>query len=119
MLVVFANNQTLIAASGTTVTITTDPVAVGDNNQASGITNIHAMFNDDTQALTWQMQVSNDGVNWVNQGPAAPGLDTVGTPLLTGPQPVSCVYARLQIAFSATGGTGATVFDIHVNFDRA
>lgn len=46
MLVVFANNQTLIAASGTTVTITTDPVALGDDNQATGVTNIHAMFND-------------------------------------------------------------------------
>lgn len=119
MLVVFANNQTLIAASGTTVTITTDPVALGDDNQATGVTNIHAMFNDDTAALAWKTQVSNDGQNWVDQGIAATGLDVPGTPTSQGPATVTGVYVRLQISFSAAGGTGAAIFDIHVNFNRS
>ena len=45
MLVVFANNQTMVAAPSTTAIIFTDPVAIGDNNRATGITNIHTIVN--------------------------------------------------------------------------
>lgn len=125
MLVVFANNQTLIAASGTTVTITTvttDPVAVGRNNRATGITNTHSIFNAGAAGLTWKMQVSNDGVNWVDQGPEVPPVAPItatGTELQA-PTAVSGVYARLMIAFQASAaGIGAAILDVHVNFDRS
>jgi hypothetical protein len=118
MLVVFANNQTLVANTSTTTTVTTDPVAIGDNNRATGITNIHAIFN--AVGLSWQMQVSNDGQNWVTQGPELAATAATGTTLQDDNNTVSAVYARLQILFQASGGgIGAAIFDVHVNFDRA
>lgn len=118
MLVVFADNQALVALTGTTVTITTDPVALGRNSRATGITNLHTIFNDDVNALAWKTQISNDGVTWVNQGLAVIGINAPGTPVLTLPAVVSGVYVRLLISFSAAGGTGSATFDIHVNFDH-
>lgn len=121
MLVVFANNQTLVADTGTTVTITTDPVAVGDNNRATGITSVHAIFNAGTAGLAWAMQVSNDGQNWVTQGPATSSpIVAAGASLQDQNNAVTGVYARLLITFQASGGgMGAVTFDIHVNFDLA
>jgi hypothetical protein len=120
MLVVFANNMTLVANTSTTSTVTTDPVAIGDNNRATGITNTHVIFNAGAAGLSWKMQVSNDGQNWVDMGPAvSPVITAVGTELQAAAN-VTCVYARLQISFQASGGgIGAATFDIHVNFDRA
>ena len=119
MLVVFANNQVLVANTSTTVTVTTDPVPVGDNNRATGITNVHGIFNDGAAGLSWKMQVSNDGQTWEDQGPSTGVISAVGSSL-EAPTTVSCVYARLEISFQASGaGLGAATFDVHVNFDRA
>ena len=118
MLVVFANNQVLIAPAGQSVTITTDPVAVGGNNRATGVTNIHGMFNPSGTGLSWKMQISMDGQTWVDQGPALASAVAVGE-TMQGPGNVTGVYARLEITYGATGGYGAATFDVHVNFDRS
>ena len=118
MLVVFANNQVLIAAAGTTVTITTDPVAVGGNNRATAVTNVHGIFNPSATGLEWKMQISMDGQTWVDQGPALASAVAVGE-TMEGPGNVTGVYARLEIKFGATGGIGAVTFDVHANFDRS
>lgn len=117
MLVVFANNMCLVDYNSVGASVTTDPVAIGDNNRATGTTTIHKLLN--ASGLSWSMQVSNDGVNWVTQGPSATGLAAEAT-TLQGPQTVTAVYARLLITFVSSGGNiGAAMFDIHVNFDRA
>ena len=118
MLVVFANNQTLVADTSSTVTITTDPVAVGRNNRATGVTNVHSMFNAGTSGLMWHMEISMDGQTWVTQGPAEAAIPSAGEELAAATT-VTGVYARLSISFEASGaGIGATTFDIHVNFDE-
>lgn len=116
MLVVFANNQCLVDYNLAGASITTDPVAIGDNNQATGTTTIHKAIN--ASSFNWLTQVSNDGVNWVNQGPSS--SSAAETTTLQTPTKVSGVYARLAITFIATSSNmGAIMFDIHVNFDRA
>ena len=118
MLVVFANNQTLVADASSTVTITTDPVAVGRNNRATGVTNVHSMFNAGTSGLMWHMEISMDGQTWVTQGPSQAAKTSAGDELAT-QSTVTGVYARLSISYQASAsGIGATTFDIHVNFDE-
>jgi hypothetical protein len=119
MLVVFANNQVLIAPTSGSVSITTDPVAVGGNNQATGVTNVHGIFNAAAAGLRWDMEISMDGQTWVTQGPAAAAITATGE-TLSNPAVVTGVYARLVISFDASAaGVGAATFDIHVNFDRS
>ena len=120
MLVVFANNQVLIAPAGGSVTVTTDPVSVSGNNRATGVTNTTGIFSPAAGlGLRWKMQVSMNGQTWVDQGPSVSVIATAGETL----QPASTVtgvYARLSISFDAdAGGIGAATFDIHVNFDRS
>lgn len=119
MLVVFANNQSIIDYNAVVTTIYTDPVPIGDNNQATGTTSVHRLFNYFTgYGLKWNMEVSNDGVNFVTQGPATGALESAATSLQT-PTKVSGVYARLAISFKAdTSVIGGALFDVHVNFDR-
>ena len=116
MLVVFANNQCMVDYNLAGATVTTDPVAIGDANQATGITTVHKAIN--ASAFAWIMQVSNDGVNWVPQGPSSSSAAESTT--MQTPTKVSGVYARLSITFTATtSNIGAIMFDVHVNFDRA
>ncbi len=119
MLVVFANNQVLIAPATGSVSITTDPVAVGGNNQAMGVTNVHGIFNAAAAGLRWNMEISMDGQTWVTQGPAQSALTGTGADKAP-PTQVTGVYARLVISFDASAaGIGAATFDVHVNFDRS
>lgn len=79
MLVVFANNQLMLDYDQGIAVVYTDPVLVGDNNQATGTTTVHRIFNYATSyGLQWTMQVSNDGVNYVSQGPAALPIQATG-----------------------------------------
>ncbi len=115
MQVVFANNQMLVSNVSTSTTITTDPVAIGDNNQATLVANIHSLFN--TVNLQITMQGSADGVNFVDQGPSlaltATGID------MDGPIAISLPYVRLVIIHNASaGGVGGVCFDIHGSFGR-
>jgi hypothetical protein len=117
MLVVFANNQVLIAPASSSVTVTTDPVAVGGNNRATGVSNVHGIFNAGT-GLTWKMQISMDGQTWVDQGPVQVAMTATGE-YLADPVEVTGVYARLSITYATGAGIGAATFDIHVNFDHS
>ena len=119
MLVVFANNQVIVAAASLSATIYTDPVPLGGNDRATPVTNIHAIFNAAAAGLDWIMEMSNDGQTWVPQGPVSGALTTEGATPQT-PALVTGVYARLKITFTASSaGMGAAIFDIHVNFDHA
>ena len=119
MLVVFADNLTLVADAGNTCTITTDPVAIGGNNRATAVTNVHSIFNAGTNGLSWQMQISMDGQTWVNQGTVLPATTGTGA-TLSNPATVTGVYARLRISFEASvAGEAAAVLDVHAMIDRA
>jgi hypothetical protein len=118
MLIVFANNLTIIDNNGVGATVYTDPVPINGNSFATGITTIHKMFNPfPAVGLSWAMEVSNDGQEFIAQGPSVAGIVAEATSLQA-PTRVSGVFARLKIMFqSAVGNIGAATLDIHVNFD--
>ena len=119
MLVVFAVNLTLVAEAGNTCTITTDAVAIGRNNRATAVTNVHSIFNAGANGLNWQMQVSMDGQTWVNQGTVLPATTGTGA-VRSNPATVTGVYARLRISFQASAvGAGAVTLDVIGGLDRA
>jgi hypothetical protein len=116
MIVVFANNQTMVAPPATTVTITTDPVPLRGSDRINAIVTIHTIFNTGGVGLAWGLEVSNDGVVWLTFGSggdaAATGSETwVNT---------GVAWAFVRVTFSLTGGAsiaGAT-FDMHAHFDK-
>lgn len=116
MLMVFAKNQTLVDSASGGATIFTNAVSVGDNNQASSVTVISKIFNPGN-GLSWTMQVSNDGVNWVSQGPACSNQTSAGT-TFNAPLAISAMYARLSITFQSSAAIGAVTFDVQVHFSR-
>lgn len=120
MLVVFANKMTLVDdGAGAGTTINTDPVLIGDNNQATGVTKVWSAINPSGIGLKWKMQVSNNGQDWVDQGPVLASATVAGPPTLQAPAAVSGVYARLEITYESAAATlGAATFDIQVNFTK-
>jgi hypothetical protein len=119
MLVVFANNMTLAGYNAVATTIFTDPVAIGDNNRASGITSVAKIFLNGSNGLKWWMQTSNDGIAWVDQGPAQSSALTTETDQMQNPTEVSGVYARLKFEFKSDASVvGAVVFSVKVNLNR-
>jgi hypothetical protein len=120
MLIVFASNLTLMAYNGAETTIATDPVAIGHNNQAMGITTVAQLFNPGSNGLGWKMQVSNDGRSWLDQGPNEFSiLSASGVPSLQVQAAVSGAYARLLIRYDAAiSMVGAVTLTIQVNFSR-
>ena len=62
MVVVFANNQTLVALGTTAVTVFTDPVPLGNNDRLGCILDIHHIqAQGGAPQLLYLAQVSNDG----------------------------------------------------------
>lgn len=122
MVVVFANNQTLVTTHGNTVTVFTDPVPMGSNDRLAPQSNVHSIVKtgSGTPTLIYTAQVSNDG--------GANFLDTSLTDTLTTAAVDSAVgtvngaLVRFKYAFSiaasSAGDMAAVCFDLHVNFDH-
>jgi len=122
--VVFANNQTLVAVQGTVINVFTDWVPMGVNDRASAILTVHSLVKSNastTVTLAYLAQVSNDG----GQNPAdEPGLtDSVtatGTERIVGAVNGALVRFKytLTVAGGSTGDVGAVCFDLHVYLDH-
>lgn len=123
MVIAFANNQSMTGIQGSTNTISTDPVPLNGNDRVSAMLNVHYLFTQGgTGTVSYQGQVSNDGVNWVN---VATLTDTATAATSTPQQKVISVNgAFLRFTFSyaiasgAAGDMGATAFDLHVKLDH-
>ncbi len=130
MIVAFANNQLMVAKGngsqgGAATVITTDPVPMNGFDRASAILNVEMYLDAGSQGPTFeaQAQVSNDGVNWVNDGPAISGVNSVGT------QPIDTKLAegqsiRFQFTWNPETGAAGTdyvfiCFDLHVRLDHS
>ena len=118
MLVVFADNQVLTAPNGTSVTVTTDPVALGENHVMTAVTNVHDIFGvtPGQPGLGWYTEVSMDGQTWVAQGIADGPITSVGASR-RGAGDVYGVYVRVVVTFTCDTGTiGSATFDLHATF---
>ena len=128
MIVAFASNQVMVAkgdgsGTGAPMVITTDPVPMNGMNRASAILNVHSYLDAGAQVprLTAQGQVSNDGVNWVNGGPAPTatnaGLQQNATADAEGQ------FIRFQYTWAPEDGSNGSeyvfcCFDLHVRLDH-
>jgi hypothetical protein len=120
MLIPFALCQTILGNDPAGVTATTDPIRVGTNNRLTVITTVHSIFPGGIAHLNWQAHVSNDGQNWLAQGPVSGDITATGVST-QGPAAVSCVWLRLQYVFIVTtpGALGAVTFDAVAKLEEA
>ena len=119
MLVTFADNQTLVAESGTPTVITTDPLPIQDP-QLSGLTlslNLHRAFALGASPgwrLDVQYQGSNDGQTWQDDGPGFFVTTETNSSLAGGS---SFAFGRVKVTLTVTGGDwAAATFDVHGYF---
>jgi hypothetical protein len=118
MIVVFANNQVIVAPSGTTNTIRTDPFSMNGNDRMTSVGNVHYIYNPDATGLSIQREVSNDGDEWLPSG-AAVTTTTDGPIEMLGPNVLGYAFVRYVFSFGATGAAGGVCFDVHSNVDHS
>jgi len=123
MVIAFANNQAMTGVQGSTNTISTDPVPLNGNDRVSAMLNVHYLFvQGGTGTVSYQGQVSNDGVNWVD---VATLTDNATAATATPQQKVISVngaFLRFEFSYAITGGgagdMGGVAFDLHVKLDH-
>lgn len=124
MVVAFANNQMLSTVQGTTITVHTDPVPLGNSDRLSAMLNVHAVPKANgvaTVTLTYTAQLSNDGgQNYVDSGTVTGSATMAGVTQVVGT--VNAALVRFKYTLAITGGAageyGGVCFDLHVNFDH-
>ena len=116
----FAKQMVMVTRPGTTATVITDPVALGDYNFGSAIPYVHYGVGT-TPTYDYTCQVSNDGVNWVAQGPSATSVAaTAGVGVQTsGDLNGQFVRCKIDFDLAATPDeAGAVCLDLLVVLDR-
>lgn len=117
MVIAFANNQVIAAASGTTSTIYTDPVPLDGNDRVTVHLYPEYMFNAGT-GVTYQGQASNDGVNWIDVTNFTDSTTTAGS-VVARMSAVNAAFLRFKLSYNAAGGIGVCCFDLHGVIDKA
>ena len=122
--VVFANNQTLVAVQGTNVNVFTDPVSLNGNDRLSAMLDTHSVVKSNsssTVTLSHVAQVSNDGgQNYVDSTAVFDSTTAAGVRQIVGTVNGALVRFKFSLAVSggSTGDVGAACFDLHVNLDH-
>ena len=124
MQVAFANNTVMVTMEGVASIISTDPISLGPYDRASAMFSVEYLHVPaGTGTISYQAQVSNDGVRWTNVT-ALTDLST--TPTTTPLQIIAAingVYLRFVFTFqlggASAGDLAAVSFDLHVNLDHA
>ncbi len=126
MVVVFANNQTMVAIGAQPKVIFSDPVPLGENDRASAQFTVHVLDKTGGTTLTqsWIAQLSNDGGQVfldVTTGLEDSTVATGTRPLVV--SPANGVLMRIKFTLQNTGAASTDVatscFDLHVNVDHA
>ena len=113
------NDQLLMAESSTSLTITSDPIAMGGANYVEVSTNVENLFNVGAAAGRLVMEVweGNDGQNW-NFSTGITHTYTT-TEMVPVGGAVRSAFIRLQYKYDSTaGGAGditVVTFDCHAN----
>lgn len=125
MVIVFANNQTLVSFGSASVTIYTDPVPLSGNDRLSCFADVHSLNTNSalgTPQLVYTAQLSNDGgQSYVNSTPVTDTLTTTGVTQKVGAVNAALVRFRFVLSNPSGGGTdvSAVCFDLHVRLDHA
>jgi len=124
MVIVFADNLTLVAFGAQAVTAHTDPAPLGANDRAGLQAMIHAIGKNTgsgTPTLSVTGQVSNDGgQNWIDVAAITDSYTSAGARLTVGA--VNGAILRFKYIFNNVGASAGEVasvcFDLHVNLDH-
>ena len=120
--IAFANNQALSSKDGADTTITTDPVPLNGYDRATAHLLVESIFNPLAGAgngISYQGQVSNDGVNWLN----VTALTDYATATTATPKAITAAVNGAFLRFSytlkaATSSVAGVTFDLHVLLDH-
>ena len=120
----FANNQLMgVVLGGGDSVITTDPVPLRGSDRATVTFNVHYMLYPlGLPVFSYQGQVSNDGVNWVDVTALTETASGATDPVLMKVGTVNGAFLRFSITLSPSGSAGdisAVCFDLHVRLDHA
>ena len=112
-----AKNQSATAIQGTVVQFTSDPLPLGAANYGQFSLNIESMFSSaGGTSLIWEIEGSNDGVNFQPIAGATDTRTTVGLTEVGSELHFPFLRARYSFTAGASGGDwGAIVFDFRVN----
>ena len=117
MVLVLANNLTMVAGPGMAAIVTTDPIPLNGNDRLDAIINIHTIFNVAVPGLRWALEVSNDGVTFIPFGGA-------GDSMVAGQrswQNSGVAWAWFRVVFTLTADVAVVAgvtFDCHMNVDK-
>lgn len=117
MVLVLANNLTMVAGPGQVAIVTTDPVPLNGNDRLDAIINIHTIFNVAAPGLRSALQVSNDGVTFIPFGGVADSMVAGQIPW----QNAGVAWAFVRVVFTLTADVGVVAgvtFDCHMNVDK-
>ena len=106
--IIVANNQTIVAAAGTTSTITCDPIPLEGNDRWKAIVNVHVIFGTAPNDLEWGLEVSNDGTTWVPFGTADSRASSLQAPVISDRSSCSPTRLRTKCATWPTGTKSLT-----------
>lgn len=119
MVLVLANNLTMVAGPGMVAIVTTDPIPLNGNDRLDAIIDIHTIFGTPGAGpgLAWALEVSNNGQNFIPFG-AIGGRNAAGSePWLN----TGVAWAWFRVVFTLTADVGVVAgvtFDCHMNVDK-
>ncbi len=118
MLLVLANNLTMVAGPGQVAMVTTDPIPLNGDDRLDAIINVHTIFNTTAPGLGFALEVSNDGQTFT---PFGANGDRNATGAQQWPnKDVAWAYFRVVFTLTADAAVVAGVtFDCHMNVDKA
>lgn len=99
--------------------MTTDPVAMGDNNYVNAYFRVSVLFagaGSPAVTATYTLQGSNDGQNFADITGLSDSLSGPGTAPVSG----SATFAYIRVQFSlnvsgSSGDWGIATYDLHLN----
>ena len=117
MLLVLANNMTMVAGPAQVAMVTTDPIPLNGNDRLDAIINVHTIFNTTAPGFGFALEVSNDGqtfspfgANGDRNAPGAQQWTNAG---------VAWAFFRVVFTLAADAAVVAGVtFDCHMNVDK-
>lgn len=119
MTLTIAKFATLVATPASDAVLYTEAIAMGENQNANVIPVCHYFNGPNTPTFTFTGQISTNGVDWADAGPAASyvsGGDLVaGSALPANSAVVEAPWLRFRLVYSVAGAgsnAGAICFDL-------
>lgn len=119
MVLVLANNLTMVAGPGQLAVITTDPIPLNGDDRLKAIIDIHVLFGTPAAGpgLGFAIEVSNNGQDFVPFG-TPDDRNALGAQEWSN---IGVAFAYFRVVFSLQADVGViagVTFDCHMNVDK-